>query len=1083
MASTLTSNELLTLSVLPNSNSQTLAKKVIFKGRTRAPYFHTGLSMNYGGDSTTWVTEINMSNGNDMSHIEMNSGGSFVNGRFCCLVPGYYVAYIIVQTANNAANMEIQAYQTVYSLSTTIPLDSGFEMWMTTDAESGRRVGCQQTMTYMYSGDILFFSTDIDMTNTILGVTMFGFLVRELNELPFPQTVAFNRDTLTMYPDNNSITFRGYTTASHSFAINQTYGNTDSWVTDKYIENGIDRSFAASGPGSFYRGVFTASISGYYVIECSVRLADGSSSAPVEVYTIRSGIRSAYDAPLEVWTGVDGSATVRRIAIRQTCVLLNTGDSILFSTDNNVSPTIQSVVIHGFLYCTLPNLDWSPMQINKELWLDATDSRTITLSNSRISQWNDKSGCGRNATQSTAGSRPVMTTETYNKNKIIDFSSGTFFNIAKGLDSLVFAEYCVFACVVRKQPGNNTIIGGSSSTSNSSLNLGWVGVNTLSLGHTGNELNVSVELYSSPIVDVVCFINSYSNGKQIYKNGTLLGSSSDTNVLVAFPGVTIGKSNSSGSTFTGAMAEILVLNYVPSTIVRQLIEGYMIWKISKSGSTLPSDHPFKSRQPLVNDHNINYDAWTPTINAVNNPNSRLRLWYDASDASYLGLISTAVDTIRDKSGYGRHLTQPNSNTSFRPARVASAYNGKATIRFDASNDFMLFDGSFLVGTNWSIFVAVARNSTFQRYWLTSSNIASPKLDNGGLLLGWSSNTTHSIDQYNNVLSATVSGFSARTLELYSYHHSSTTGKQIFRNGTSIAQDSSNTAGLVANPGAQITTAAFNGDICEILIYNDVPSVSNRRLIETWMANKWGLSSSLPTDHPGYIRAIPVTGFTHRYSAKNINGNSTDAYNNNDQVTTWVNTGSTGSRNATQSTVSNRPLYQTNIFGNSPGVYFDGIDDSLIIAADLSLNTYTIAIIFRPQNPANDGCLLGSRLNNSGSFQTFRYEGPNSFIKSHNGSSAYSVITSTSSNIIGIMRRATASSALSIRVNGVNLSVIGALSGTSQSFGQIGCFGGLGGNGARSALFNGWIGEILIYPTVASDTNCLAIESYFAEQWR
>ncbi|MAE54129.1 MAG: hypothetical protein CMI20_08505, partial [Opitutae bacterium] len=44
---------------------------------------------------------------------------------------------------------------------------------------------------------------------------------------------------------------------------------------------------------------------------------------------------------------------------------------------------------------------------NLQLWLDASDSSTITHSSNSVTQWNDKSGNGNHATQSTASARPT----------------------------------------------------------------------------------------------------------------------------------------------------------------------------------------------------------------------------------------------------------------------------------------------------------------------------------------------------------------------------------------------------------------------------------------------------------------------------------------------------------------------------------------------------------------------------------------------------------------------------------------------------------------------------------------------------
>lgn len=56
-----------------------------------------------------------------------------------------------------------------------------------------------------------------------------------------------------------------------------------------------------------------------------------------------------------------------------------------------------------------------------KLWLDASDTSTISLSGSAVTQWNDKSGNGYNFTQSTSTNRPSSGTRTQNSLNVIDF--------------------------------------------------------------------------------------------------------------------------------------------------------------------------------------------------------------------------------------------------------------------------------------------------------------------------------------------------------------------------------------------------------------------------------------------------------------------------------------------------------------------------------------------------------------------------------------------------------------------------------------------------------------------------------------
>ena len=53
---------------------------------------------------------------------------------------------------------------------------------------------------------------------------------------------------------------------------------------------------------------------------------------------------------------------------------------------------------------------FSPDQVaDLAMWLDASDAATVTLDSGAVSQWDDKSGNARNATQTTANNRPTTT--------------------------------------------------------------------------------------------------------------------------------------------------------------------------------------------------------------------------------------------------------------------------------------------------------------------------------------------------------------------------------------------------------------------------------------------------------------------------------------------------------------------------------------------------------------------------------------------------------------------------------------------------------------------------------------------------
>ena len=59
---------------------------------------------------------------------------------------------------------------------------------------------------------------------------------------------------------------------------------------------------------------------------------------------------------------------------------------------------------------------------NLALWLDASDSGTITLDGSNnVSQWDDKSGENNHVTQATPGDRPLTGTRTLNGLNVLEY--------------------------------------------------------------------------------------------------------------------------------------------------------------------------------------------------------------------------------------------------------------------------------------------------------------------------------------------------------------------------------------------------------------------------------------------------------------------------------------------------------------------------------------------------------------------------------------------------------------------------------------------------------------------------------------
>lgn len=70
-------------------------------------------------------------------------------------------------------------------------------------------------------------------------------------------------------------------------------------------------------------------------------------------------------------------------------------------------------------------VSWTPKNLtNLKAWYDASDTSTITVSGSSVTQWNDKSTNGYNLTQSTGTKQPQSGTTTLNSKNVIAFDGG-----------------------------------------------------------------------------------------------------------------------------------------------------------------------------------------------------------------------------------------------------------------------------------------------------------------------------------------------------------------------------------------------------------------------------------------------------------------------------------------------------------------------------------------------------------------------------------------------------------------------------------------------------------------------------------
>jgi hypothetical protein len=233
---------------------------------------------------------------------------------------------------------------------------------------------------------------------------------------------------------------------------------------------------------------------------------------------------------------------------------------------------------------------WTPSGVTgMALWLDALDAETLALDGSAVTQWDDKSGNSKNATQSTASYQPAYDST----DKSVNFDS----------DYMSIPDVsckCGFA-VIRNANGNagnasvTTLIGVSNSSS-------FIFARTSTA-----DYSVSIDGDGKDSGDI-----SINGGGLIPGDGT--GTNISITGYVPFPThnesdeiywqinnsrtfQNIGRTNNDASNAKCDFHEILLFSSYPSESDRQKIEGYLAHRWGFA-SKLPSGHPYKSAAPM-----------------------------------------------------------------------------------------------------------------------------------------------------------------------------------------------------------------------------------------------------------------------------------------------------------------------------------------------------------------------------------------------------------------------------------------------------------------------------------------------------
>lgn len=262
---------------------------------------------------------------------------------------------------------------------------------------------------------------------------------------------------------------------------------------------------------------------------------------------------------------------------------------------------------------------------------------------------------------------------------------------------------------------------------------------------------------------------------------------------------------------------------------------------------------------LYDEADIQKRLWSPI---VLNPG----FWLDAADVSTI-VVSTEVSQWSDKSGNNRHFTQ--ATAAEQPIYSPSAFFGRAGIIFDGTNDTLLRTGmqSIINNTTHGIYYVMQRigggSGDAYRPDIGCIGTGGTGVNVGALHYIKTDNRGASYPYFNtggNYDNA-AAGYESNKPYIFAFQ-SNTTGWGVWRNGTleatTSALGSPSTAGDGYSLARQFTPNRASSIVISEVIFVQNVNQNTRRLIEGYLAWKWGLVSNLLANHL-YANRPPLIG--------------------------------------------------------------------------------------------------------------------------------------------------------------------------------------------------------------------------------
>lgn len=486
-------------------------------------------------------------------------------------------------------------------------------------------------------------------------------------------------------------------------------------------------------------------------------------------------------------------------------------------------------------------------------WLDSADSATVIRTGSTVTQWNDKTSNGYNATPSAT---PSYSTTAFNTSYPgVTMTSGFFtLNIPANTFSNGISAISVFRPDANTtqfwmaRPAIGAIPRPIDSYTNATQNRRLIGNGTqyweitLSAGYSYRTQSNTIYYFEANSGSTFSWVEFY-NGVQQSMAGTLFSNGT--------PSYSDATSTTLRLHLTGIHCEHIIFNGRLTRETRRQLEAYLAnkWGLLSIYSWTNA-HRYLRAIPVTR-------PFVPldTAGCV--------LWLDGADPLTITLSGSNVTSWTDKSG--------NGNT---------ASNFAGTITY--SSNSLVFSGTEIMNTplssvltNQSMFCVLSYDASTSIQNVLSFRHTGTQTQ----LPGYStrlSNRQQNVTMWGGTLIMNGATISTTTPFMYGATISAGGASFLYSNGTQSGTRASGTTsptgtgtvtiGNYVRPaalGGTVGDEPLRGRIYEIVLYNVILTSTQRQQVEGYLAAKWGLRSTLPSTHLIKNSLAATTSFNPR----------------------------------------------------------------------------------------------------------------------------------------------------------------------------------------------------------------------------